>query len=450
MYDIPGAGRRATPAELRVPIVMVLVTTLLVGCNVGGAGSPGGAGSTGSSPDPSTATASEDSPSGTSPRPMAQHRIDKLAHLLERVEVLNRVPPDFELRDVDYTSPNDAVAYFVAPGINDRGTIIATTDDNWAHAARIRISDELADLVDYAPLGRGAVAIKAQDQYPTRMYPPFVLYPDGDTKPLRVTDRRMPDDDTEVVGRAVHDLLFYYRDERSPGLWAADVEAAVVFPIARSPNGVVHQHLPGRDRTLMNVLEYRRGIAGGVWRYETSPDDGRSWHRTDVSLPLGHMNLHWYTDVTTHAVGPGRRQAIAMSHAWEDLPLYMWELWWTDDEKEFRRVRLPRDRLRFGGMAFASDGALLIAEVGGSDHYCDQLTCNRPGRIWRLASGDAVPELLPSAPQLFGPFWAVGIRFSGGLIVARTGMRTIAVSKDGYVWTDVTPGRRDLERRRPG
>ena len=378
---------------------------------------------------------------------MSQHRLDKLAHLLERVELLDRIPPGFELRDVDYTSRADAVAHFVDTRIKDRGTIIATTGDNWRHAARLRIGDELADLVDYVPLGRGAVGIKARDQFPTRMYPLFVLYPDGKVQPLRVVESRAPDGDTEVLGAGVNNLLNYMSAPTPPGLWAADPEDAEIFPIDGEPSGYVRHHPPGREGTLINVLEYRRGVGGGMWRYETSTDAGRSWQRTDVRLPLGHKNLAWYADVTTHAIGPRQLQAIAMSHAWEDLPLYMWELWWTDDEEDFHRVRLPWDRLRFGGMAFASDGALLLAEVGGSDHYCDQLRCNRPGRIWRLASDSTAPRLLAGAPNLLGAFWAVGIGSSGGWIVARTGMRTIALSKDGRSWSEVTPGRRDVRSR---
>jgi hypothetical protein len=435
-----GAGIRGTTARERHPwLVVALISVLLIGCSDEGARSS----RVGGTPRPAAGapgTTASEHPSSDSPRPLTQRRLDKLAHLFERVELLDRIPPGFELRDVDYTSRTDAVAYFVDTRIDDRGTIIATTDDNWAHSARLRISYELADLVDYVALGRGAVGIKARDQFPSRMYPMFVLYPDGDMQPLRVVESRSPDADTEVLGADVHSLFNWMSTPEPPGLWASDAEAGEIFPIDGAPNGYVRQHVPGRDGTLFNVLEYRRGIGGGVWRYETSRDAGRSWERTDVGLPLGHRKLGWYTDVTTHAMGPRHLQALAMSHAWEDLPLYLWELWWTDDEEEFRRVRLPWDRLRFGGMAFTPDGALLLAEVGGTDHYCDQLTCNRPGRIWRLASHSAAPRLVAGAPKLFGPFWAVGIGSSGGWIVARTGMRTIALSRDGRRWTEVTPG----------
>ena len=422
-------------------VVSVLLAAVVIGCSDGST-QPAAPGTS----TPAGPATPEEGSTPTSPPPMSQHRLDKLAHLLERVELLDRIPPGFELRDVDYTSRTDAVAYFVDTRIDDRGKIIATTDDNWAHSARLRISYELADLVDYVALGQGAVGIKARDQFPSRMYPMFVLHPDGDMQPLRVVESRAPDADTEVLGAGIHSLFNWMSTPEPPGLWAADAEAGEIFPIDGAPNGYVRQHVPGRDGNLFNVLDYRRGIGGGVWRYETSRDAGRSWERTDVSLPLGHRKLGWYTDVTTHAMGPRHLQALAMSHAWEDLPLYLWELWWTDDEEEFRRVRLPWDRLRFGGMAFTPDGALLLAEVGGTDHYCDQLICNRPGRIWRLASATSTPELLRGAPRLYGPFWAVGIDFSGGWIVARTGMRTIAVSKDGHSWSAVTPGARDVDR----
>jgi hypothetical protein len=122
------------------------------------------------------------------------------------------------------------------------------------------------------------------------------------------------------------------------------------------------------------------------------------------------------------------------------MPYYMRELWRTDDEREFRRVPLPWKQMAFGGMAFASDGALLLAEVQGPHTICDALVCNRSGRIWRLAPGGTELRLLPDAPRLFGPFWTVGIRFCAGSIIARTGLGTIALSDDGYTWTEVTPG----------
>ena len=425
-----------------MPLVTVLLAALVAGCSDGEARSP-------KSSESSESSASATSAAPASPRPMSQHRLDKLTHLLKRVEHLDRIPPGFELRDVDYTSPTDAVAYFLDTRIKDRGTIIATTDDNWAHSARVRLRYGLA--VDHLPLGQGAVAIKAQAD--GRGYPPFVLHPDGRVEPLLVGEPRVPDADDEVLGIGVYNLFRglpvdpgdrIRTDTEDRGLWAVDVASTEVFPIPGSPLGDVRQRVAGRNGSVVSVVGYRNGGGDGVWRFETSTDTGRSWERTDVALPLGRKYLWRYAE-STHAVGPMRRQAIAMSDWGVDTPLSLRELWWTDDEDEFRRVRLPWNDLRFGGMAFAPDGALLISEVTGSEHYGIQFSRNRPGRIWRLASNRATPKLLRGAPGLFGPFWAVGLHSSGGWIVARTGMRTIALSRDGHRWKEVTPGARTCQ-----
>lgn len=383
---------------------------------------------------------------------MSQHRLDKLAHLLERVEPLDRIPPGFELRDVDYTSRADAVAYFADTRVKDRGTIIATTGDNWARSARVRVPYGLE--ANYLPLGQGAVGIKVE-RFPIRRYPPFVLYPDGEVKPLRAVAPRAPDNDDEILGLDIYRLFgglpvdpgdnLRTDGDGSQGIWGVDVEAAEAFPIPGSPLGEVRQGVAGRDGAVMSVAGYRGGVGAGVWRYGTSTDRGRSWERSDVSLPLRRKYLWRYAEAM-HAAGPGHLQAIAMSDWGVDTPPSLRELWWTDDEKAFRRVSLPWNELRFGGMAFTPDGALLVAEVTGSEHYGIQSSTSRPGRIWRLASNDAAPTLLTGAPELFGPFWAVGIQASGGWIVARTGMRTIALSKDGRSWAQVTPGQQQVKQ----
>ena len=108
----------------------------------------------------------------------------------------------------------------------------------------------------------------------------------------------------------------------------------------------------------------------------------------------------------------------------------------------FRRVPLPWDEPYFGGMAYTPDGALLLAEVLGPNTWCARrISCYRPGRIWRMAPGESDFEIARGAPRLFGHFGVVGIKVSGGIIVARTGDESVAVSRDGHRWTAVTPGR---------
>ena len=232
----------------------------------------------------------------------------------------------------------------------------------------------------------------------------------------------------------------------SDGQWAADVDAGEIFPLAGSPPGHLRQHVPGRDGAVLSVAGYQKNVGDGVWRFETSTDSGHSWRRTDVLLPRGRKPIWRYADVSrqgvsTHAVGPGHLQAIAMADVLPDLPLYLWELWRTDDEKAFHRVPLPWNRMPFAGLAFAPDGALLLAKVGDTMCSISSPICDRTGRIWRLSPEGSSMKLLSHAPTLFGPHGSVGLDQGGGVIVARTGLRTVAVSTDGNTWSEVTPGR---------
>ncbi len=424
----------------RWQVMLVALAALAAGCNS-------------DDPRPASEQPHKPAPTQVSPstaqEPISQAQQASLDGFLARTKPVTRVGAEFELREVQYTSPRDAVAQFLTQHrvkSADAAEVIATTDDNWAHAAGLSISDDLADLVSYVPLGRGAVAIKARNQFTNKAYPPFVLYPDGEVKPLLVaTEPRALEADDDLLEIDLYDFFSaIHAGGRSEGLWAADVAAGEIFRVAGSPFGQVLQHVPGRDGAVLSVAGYQKDVGDGVWRFETSADTGGSWQQTDVRLPLGRKPIWRHADSSIHAVGPGRLQAIAMADYLPDMPPIFRELWRTNDEKEFHLVPLPLEPMAFiGGIAFAADGALLLAEVQGPDTYCaiDAVDCNRPGRIWRLPRGGTQMRLLADAPSLFGPFWAVGIKPSGGVIVARTGARTIAVSKDGYTWTEVSPGR---------
>src|SRR4051794_10536394 len=189
-------------------------------------------------PSPSASSASY-SPSSSSAsqsaadKAIARAKTAKVAAFVDQAEPLDRsaVRPGFALDDVQYTSPNDAAATFDNCGKRVKRvctTVVATTHDNWAHAAGLYISETLADLVDYMPLGRGAVAIKAEDQLDRKSYPPFVLYPNGKWKPLRIAEPRAPGPGSDLID------VCYNRDfsddaglEAGPedGTWAADVDA---------------------------------------------------------------------------------------------------------------------------------------------------------------------------------------------------------------------------------
>ncbi len=386
-------------------------------------------------------------PESVATDPVSKAKLTRLAAFLKRAEFVDRVGAGFELRNVQYTSHTEAVAEFDHPKSGD--VVVATTDDNWAHASRLLIRWDLADRVSSVPLGRGAVAIRARSQFRGISPPPFVLYASGEAKPLQVMPSRTPDADSDLVEI---DRYGFFHAIGAPvqilapddstvlaSLWGADVEAGQIFPLADSPPGDLLEHIPGHEGALMSVAGYRG--ADKVWRFETSTDGGHHWRRTEVPLPLGRSRILPDSYFSPYAVGPGHRQALALASDGLDGPLYLRQLWLTGDEQTFRRVALPREQMPFAGLAFANDGALLLAEV--EDVQCSTSTpvCDRRGKIWRLSRQGSGIKLLAGAPTLFGPHRSVDLRASGGVIVAQTGYRTLAVSTDGYTWSEVTPGR---------
>ena len=120
--DAIGTRRLSRQAGLwrtRWPVMLVLLAAVVAGCS-DSEYRPRSNGSTG----PASQTHGSDSD-----KPMSQHRLDKLADFLDKVKFLDRVGPEFELRQVQYTSRTDAVAYFLDYRLEskDRGSVIATT-----------------------------------------------------------------------------------------------------------------------------------------------------------------------------------------------------------------------------------------------------------------------------------------------------------------------------------
>jgi hypothetical protein len=116
-----------------------------------------------------------------------------------------------------------------------------------------------------------------------------------------------------------------------------------------------------------------------------------------------------------------------MTHEQQDGPRHLWQLWLTDDERAFHRVAVSGTPKDLGGVAFAPDGALLLGEATGH-------------RLWRLPPGSTRMTPVPGAPRLAEPDHWWTLLSSGGVIVARTGRRTVATSTDGDTWTPAAPG----------
>ena len=372
---------------------------------------------------------------------------DDLAAFMKKAELVDRVGARFDLRDVQYTSPTDAVAWF--DGRKSGDTVISTTDDNWVNASHLLIRYGLAQNLSYLPLGRGAVAIKPQGGSSRGAAPPFVLYASGEAEPLRIGEPRAPDANSDLL--EIDSYHFFWAIDAPvrtlapddsmmlESLWATDVEAGEIFPLAGPPPGDVQMSVPGRDGAALIIDGYRG--SDEAWRFHTSTDRGQTWQQTDVKRPLGRQRILPDAPASPYAIGPGASQALALADYGIDTPHHLRQLWRTDDEEQFRRVRLPRDQMPFAGMAFAPDGSLLLAEVDDTECLISTSVCTRGGKIWRLPPNGSDPVPLEGRPALFGHHGMDLLDASGGVIVARTGYDTLAISTDGYTWSEVAPGR---------
>src|SRR3954452_18671675 len=114
---------------------------------------------------------------------------------------------------------------------------IATTHDNWAHAAGLAILSNLATTVEYLPLGHGAVAIKAvEEEVGHTSYPPIVLYPDGKVALLQKTPPQPLESGSTLVD-AYRNGDFADHTGLRRGLFAADAAAGEVFASRAGPAG---------------------------------------------------------------------------------------------------------------------------------------------------------------------------------------------------------------------
>lgn len=452
------------------PVVLAAVVAGLNGCTANHQDTTSGsrsksaavASASSTTPQPPASSSSPGALAGNLPEPLQealQAAVDqdartrvalaKVARFMKKAKRVRggHVGPTFSLEDVQYTSRTDAAAEFWNCRTHLRRvctTVVETTDDNWSHAAGLAIPDRLADTVEFMPLGNGAVAITATEQLVgNTAYPAMVLDPDGKVALLDTTSSRpLESGDTLVNAYWNGDVSDYVGLDN--GLAAADTAAGEVFTVAGAPDGMPWEDVPGRPGAVLAVAGYYRKAGAGVYRFHESTDGTHSWRQVDVRLPPGTKPLERYDDYRD-AVGPGHRLAVAVADQPQDMPLLLRELLLTDDEKTFRRVPLPWKDHGFGGIAFAADGALLVAGLDGPATYCEKQVCNRHWTMWRLSPHAAKRghfRPVPGAPPMYGQSYPdVLSNTGGGVLVARTGGRTIGISRGGYSWTKVTPGR---------
>jgi hypothetical protein len=119
------------------------------------------------------------------------------------------------------------------------------------------------------------------------------------------------------------------------------------------------------------------------------------------------------------AAGPGRKLAASwFSDPATDYPKLRLQV--SDDEHTWRKISTATAPKQIAGMAFASDGTLLVS--------------NLSNQLWFLPPGGTTLRPLADGPRVDR------LDTSGGMLIAYTGPRMIAVSTDGHSWTTLTPG----------
>src|SRR4051794_21510772 len=279
---------------LVTPVVLVAVVTGLGGCTPGSSDRPS---SSGNSESASAFASTTSAPLRRTFLDALEERLQasvaqeapaggqraKVAAFLKKAKRIRdgHLGMDFGLEDVEYTSSKDAAAQFFDNRFGCFRSVcmiaIATTDDNWAHAAGLAIPINFAIAVEYLPLGHGAVAIKAlQTEVGHASYPPIVLYPDGKVALLRKTPPQPLESGSTLVDAHRNNGGFADDTGLRHGLFAADTAAGQVFAVSGAPGGDLWENVPGRRGAVLSVDGYHRNVGAGVWRFHESTDDTRT------------------------------------------------------------------------------------------------------------------------------------------------------------------------------
>ena len=145
-----------------------------------------------------------------------------------------------------------------------------------------------------------------------------------------------------------------------------------------------------------------------------SRDGGRTWQTNTGPLP----RVPSLPGVT---VGPDGRLAATFAADGANIAPFLQLFLSADYGKSWREVPAEHHPGTIGGVAFAPDGRLLIAD-------------DMEVRLWRLSADETDLEPVPDVPRI-GSLWS-----SGSMLASPTWGRILAVSEDGVAWRPVAPG----------
>lgn len=394
-FDVAAAlhgGRRRVARRRRA----ALAGTAAVAAAVAAVAVVAGLGQRSTLPPPAVQTPT---PTATSTSQTPEDPGTRLARLL--------ADPDAAIGDIQFAGTRHAAATLRAcHGDGGCDSAVLLTGDGWR-------SSSVAHLVP----GTGRVWVQLLPDGSVAFVPegdadPAVLHPDGSLSTLFVST-----DPAEVTDGSVLTTGPPLAAEGPPGatLWVLDPQRPSLRPLRTTPRGSIAVSPPrvAGDGTVVVAMS-DPGPPPVTMTVARSTDGGRSWTYTPVaarsrlaSLPGGLT------------VGFGGRMALSFSSDGATIsPLV--ELWTSADAgRTWTRMR-PGDKPRFtDGMGYAPDGTLLLADP-------------ETERMWRTTGRGADLERAPGLPH------ATSLTSTGGVLVAQTGPRTLAVSDDGSSWAEVT------------
>ncbi len=286
-------------------------------------------------------------------------------------------------------------------------TAVLLTDDGWDSYVAEPMPDD-AGFVWIRLTPDGSVAV-----VPDAGGPAFLLFPDGSTARLQVTTEPVDGggDGLLVNGPPLQD------DEAQLSLqvWVLDWRAGLLRPLASQPAGQVQGGVATSPEVVVVPVAATGGAAGSLGvDVSVSRDGGGTWQTNAGPRPR-------VPSLPGLTVGLDGRLAVTFGADGATVAPFL-QLFLSDDYgKSWREVPAAHHPGTIGGVAFAPDGRLLIAD-------------DMEVRLWRLSADETDLEPVPDVPRI-GSLWS-----SGSMLAGPTGGRTLAVSVDGVSWRRVAPG----------
>ena len=288
-------------------------------------------------------------------------------------------------------------------------TAVLLTDDGWdTYVAQPLPDDAGYTWIRLTP--DGAVAV-----VPESGGPAFLLSPDGSTTRLEITTE--PVDGGRGGLLVTGPPLLDDEDLLSMKVWVLDWRGHSLRPLASQPPGSLHGGVEApAPEVFVAPISTTAGTSGGMrLDVSVSVDGGRTWQTNAGPRPRIRGSLG------DAAAGPGGRLAVTFAADGATVAPFL-QLFVSDDYgKTWREVAAAHHPGTIGGVAFAPDGRLLIADA-------------MEVRLWRLTPDETDLEPVRGGPPI-GSLWS-----SGSVLASPTGGRTLAVSEDGVRWRPVAPG----------